>query len=108
MTSEEDALCTPTPTVAGATTDSTKDVEQVEEINDKFLPSVIDEIRDESMVAINGFQWKEGRLQLRYLLSTEETQWVDIQDTKVDHPRQTAQYIASHYKPRSGNVSGDR
>jgi hypothetical protein len=39
-------------------------------------------------------------------MSTDKTQWIDFRDAKIDFPRQTAQYIVAHYKPRSSNRIG--
>eukprot|EP00957_Ditylum_brightwellii_P030807 2334270-Ditylum_brightwellii.AAC.1 len=51
------------------------DTEQVDKVNDElFIPE--DEHRS-SLIAINGYQWKESSL-LRYLLPTKETQWVNL------------------------------
>eukprot|EP00957_Ditylum_brightwellii_P013699 1032605-Ditylum_brightwellii.AAC.1 len=96
------------PTDDGATAESNTDADLVEEINNGFLLPIVDEQRDKSVVAINGYRWKESDLQLRYLYLTEETHWVDIQDAKADHPRMTAQRIVSHYTPRSRNKNKDQ
>eukprot|EP00957_Ditylum_brightwellii_P189277 14406239-Ditylum_brightwellii.AAC.1 len=61
-------------------------IEQVDEINNELV--ILDDECRSSLIAINGYQWKEGHLQLRYLLSAEETQWVDLRDAKTDNPRQ--------------------
>lgn len=60
------------------------------------------------MVAINGHRFKDGRLQLRLIMDSEETQWNDFRDVKEDHPRRCAIYIVDHYKPRSGREGRDR
>eukprot|EP00957_Ditylum_brightwellii_P026905 2033849-Ditylum_brightwellii.AAC.1 len=66
-----------------------QDVDQATETNDEVLPYVIVEHKGLSLVTINGYHWKEDRLQLCYLLDSEETQWMEFQDTKIDHPCKT-------------------
>ena len=77
-------------------------------INDELLPTTDKgyDVGGASLVEINGFRWHMSRLQLRFLMSTDETQWIDFRDAKIDFPRQTAQYIVTHYKPRSSNRIG--
>eukprot|EP00957_Ditylum_brightwellii_P092837 7068062-Ditylum_brightwellii.AAC.1 len=79
-------------------TDKEEEIQQVAKVNDSLPTSMVDRGGEPSLVEITGYRWKEGRLQLRYLLSTEESQWMDVQDTKTDHPQQTAQYIVDNYK----------
>eukprot|EP00957_Ditylum_brightwellii_P207206 15351966-Ditylum_brightwellii.AAC.1 len=85
----------------------TSETTSVTEINDKFLPIMIDKERYLSMVEIDGYHRKERRLQLKYLLTTDETQWVNFQYAKVDHLLQMAQYRVDHYTPQSGNKGKD-
>ena len=79
-------------------------------INDMLLPTndKVEDVGGASLVEINGFRWHSGRLQLRFLMSTNETQWIDFRDAKIDFPQQTAKYILAHYKPRSSRDDSDR
>ena len=47
------------------------------EIADELDPSKVPEEKD-SLVVINGFRFKEGRLQLRLKYTSDDTQWVDF------------------------------
>eukprot|EP00957_Ditylum_brightwellii_P012322 931260-Ditylum_brightwellii.AAC.1 len=69
---------------------------------------MLDEVRDASVVAINGYQWFKSCLQLCYLQNSKETQWMDYQDARIDHPHTAAQYIVDHYKPCSRNEGRDQ
>ena len=40
-------------------------------------------------------------------MDTDESQWIDFRDTKLDYPRQTATYISSNYKSRSSKPGND-
>ena len=89
--------------------DPSEHIDDVSAINDDLNPQSNDsDIGGASLVEINGFRWQQGRLQLRLLMSTDETQWIDFRDAKIDFPRQTAQYIVDHYSPRSSRSGGDR
>eukprot|EP00957_Ditylum_brightwellii_P035570 2696936-Ditylum_brightwellii.AAC.1 len=77
---------------------SNNGIKQIAKVNDDLL--IPDDERRSHLIAMNGYRWKERCLQLRYLLSTEETQWVDFQDARTDNPRQVAQYILSNYTPQ--------
>ena len=81
--------------------DSTKEV-----VNE--LDPTLDSEEQHSLLEINGFRYKEGRLQLRLKWSTEETQWCDFRDVKEDYPRRCATYIVNHYRPRSKKEGRDR
>lgn len=91
---------------------STLPPEQIDDtcaINDDLNP--IDKptlIGGASLVEITGYRWNSGRLQLRFLMSTDESQWVDFRDAKIDFPQQTATYISNQYKPRSSRNGSDR
>eukprot|EP00957_Ditylum_brightwellii_P211906 15366746-Ditylum_brightwellii.AAC.2 len=84
-------------------TDKEEEIQQVTEMNDILPTDIVDRGGEPSLVEITGYRWKEGRLQMKYPLSTEETQWVDIQNAKTDHPQQAAQYIVDNYKSQSRN-----
>eukprot|EP00957_Ditylum_brightwellii_P117214 8938998-Ditylum_brightwellii.AAC.1 len=51
--------------------------------------------KEPPMIGINSYRWHESCLQLQYLLTSEETQWVDLQDAKIDHPRQMPNTLMS-------------
>eukprot|EP00957_Ditylum_brightwellii_P123872 9442759-Ditylum_brightwellii.AAC.1 len=53
-------------------------VEQLLEVNDELLKEASPYNAEPSIVATDKHRWKDSRLQLRYLMSTEETQWVDL------------------------------
>jgi len=57
---------------------------------------------------MNDYRYKDGRLQLRLLMDSEETQWIDFRDVKKDYRRRCATYIIDHYKPRSGREGRNR
>jgi len=57
------------------------------------------------MICINGYRYKDGRLQLRLLMDSEETQWIDFRYVKEDYPRR---YVVDNFKSRSGRKGRDR
>ena len=78
-------------------------------INDALNPQDnIKTIGGASLVEIHGSRWYTCRLQLCFRWSTDETQWGDFRDTKIDFPRQSATYINTHYKSRSSDEGRDR
>eukprot|EP00957_Ditylum_brightwellii_P038413 2903605-Ditylum_brightwellii.AAC.1 len=64
-------------------------VKDAAEINNELLNNITLKDAAPPMVAITGYRWKDGVLQLRYLMSTEEAQWVNFLYVKIDHPKQT-------------------
>ena len=62
----------------------------------------------QTMISITGYRYKDGKLQLRLLMDSEETQWIDFRDVKEDYPRRCATYIVDNYKSRSGRKGRDR
>eukprot|EP00957_Ditylum_brightwellii_P142561 10861545-Ditylum_brightwellii.AAC.1 len=69
---------------------------------------MVDKRGELSLVKITGYRWEGSGLQLRYLLSTEETQWVDTHNAKTDHPWQTAHYIVDKYNSQQRNSKRDQ
>eukprot|EP00957_Ditylum_brightwellii_P192734 14675551-Ditylum_brightwellii.AAC.2 len=74
--SEEQQEMIAVPDITDTTTDNK--IKNVAEVNDELLPFMLNEKREQSLVAIDGYQLKEGRLQLRYLSNSEEMQWKDF------------------------------
>ena len=93
--------------VLGVDSDYESDIEQVDSVNNELLPNE-NEYNFTRPIEINGYRWKDGCLQLRFLFSSEDIQWVSIRDAKMDYPQQTATFIRDHYKSRSNNGQRDR
>ena len=88
-------------------TNSDNQIDTNIEINNELDPSRDDNLGS-SLVAFNGQRWMNSKLQLRALMPTGDTQWVDFRDAKEDYPRKTATYIVEHYKSRSKKEGRDR
>ena len=93
--------------VLGVDSDYESDIEQVDSVSNELLPNE-NESNFTRPIEINGYRWKDGCLQLRFLFSSEDIQWVSIRDAKMDYPQQTATFIRDHYKSRSNNGQRDR
>eukprot|EP00957_Ditylum_brightwellii_P070505 5357682-Ditylum_brightwellii.AAC.2 len=74
--SEENGTKQVDPDTPDVATDAA--IDQSSEINNEFPFSPDERENEATLVEINGFWWKESHLPLRYLLSTEEVQWVDF------------------------------
>eukprot|EP00557_Chaetoceros_sp_GSL56_P014026 CAMPEP_0176478512 /NCGR_PEP_ID=MMETSP0200_2-20121128/1227_1 /TAXON_ID=947934 /ORGANISM="Chaetoceros sp., Strain GSL56" /LENGTH=1865 /DNA_ID=CAMNT_0017874457 /DNA_START=317 /DNA_END=5915 /DNA_ORIENTATION=+ len=89
--------------------DTSEQIDDTCAINDDLNPTdKVTSVGGASLVEITGYRWNSGRLQLRFLMSTDESQWIDFRDAKIDFPRQTATYISEQYKPRSSRNGSDR
>jgi hypothetical protein len=89
--------------------DPTERSEDICAINDDLnAADKVQSVGGASLVDVNGFRWNNGGLQLRFHMDTDESQWIDFRDAKIDYPRQTATYISSNYKSRSSRPGTDR
>eukprot|EP00957_Ditylum_brightwellii_P131736 10046967-Ditylum_brightwellii.AAC.1 len=68
---------------------------------------MVDKRGKSALVNITDYRWKDSRLQLRYLLATDETEWMGVQDAKMDHLQQTVRYILDKYKSQQRNPERD-
>ena len=57
--------------VLGVDSDFESDIEQVDSVNNELLPNE-NESNFTRPVEINGYRWKDGCLQLRFLFTSEE------------------------------------
>ncbi len=79
----------------------------VPDVFNELDPNIRSEDR-QTMISITGYRYKDGKLQLRLLMNSEETQWMDFRDVKEDYPPRCATYIVDNFKSRSGRKDGDR
>eukprot|EP00957_Ditylum_brightwellii_P096484 7348884-Ditylum_brightwellii.AAC.1 len=73
---EEQQQTISVPGITDVTTNNK--IKNVAEVDDELLPYMLNEEKEQSLVAVDCYQWKEGCLQLQYLQDSEETQWVDF------------------------------
>jgi len=89
--------------------DPSEQIDDTCAINDDLNPAdKVMSVGGASLVEITGYRWYSSRLQLHFLMSTDESQWIDFRDAKIDFPQQTARYISEQYKPRSSRNGSDR
>ena len=79
----------------------------VSDVSNEVDPNNRSEDR-QTMISITGYRYKDGKLQLRLLMDSEETHWIDFRDVKEDYPRRCATYIVDNCKSRSGKRGRDR
>lgn len=83
--------------------DVTDDKEEETPVGSKEIYDELDpcaEVGQSMLISINGYRFKESRLQLILLFDCGDTQWCDFRDVKEDHPRKCAEYIIAEYMPR--------
>jgi hypothetical protein len=66
--------------------DPTERSEDICAINDDLnAADKVQSVGGASLVEINGFRWKNCGLQLRFHMDTDESQWIDFRDAKIDY-----------------------
>ena len=76
-------------------------VDMGKEVYDSLSPSESATVGGGKAVAIAAHDWREGRLRLKVVWSTDDTSWEELRDMKEDYPRMTAQYIVKNEVTRS-------